>query len=325
MKLINIKQKYKSSLRLWVLWGSVLGLGACAYDPNDIAESNSGEPQSRNLSDKLGSDLVISERVVIKSYPEKIRRLTILDGAVLATNGHPLSLDVEEIVSFNGRIDTTPVDPAPSLGSAGSSGGLFHLSAKRGRGNLLIVAGGQNGGEGVKGSVGARGAKGPRGNNGEAGYELDCLLRSPIIRLFRPDSPRCFKRWYCKRQTGNGGRGAQGARGKVGGIGGNGGNSAKVFVKIEDPSEINISTEVLVGKGGSGGQGGDGGRGGQGGDAGSRDRQKECRTASSGPEGPQGQQGPQGARGFDAEENPICLALGSARIGDCKNFEHFTQ
>jgi len=80
MKLVNIKNKYKSSLRLWVLWGSVLELGACAYDPNDIVESNSGEPQSRNLSDKLGSDLVISERVAIKSYAKKIRRLDSASG-----------------------------------------------------------------------------------------------------------------------------------------------------------------------------------------------------------------------------------------------------
>jgi len=74
------KEKYKNGLRLWVLWGSVLGLGACAYDPNDIAGLNSGEPQSRNLSDKLGSDLVISERVVIKSYAKKIRRLDSASG-----------------------------------------------------------------------------------------------------------------------------------------------------------------------------------------------------------------------------------------------------
>jgi hypothetical protein len=80
MKLVNIKNKYKSSLRLWVLWGSVLGLGACAYDPNDVAESNSGEPQSRNLSDKLASDLVISERVDIKSYAKKIHRLDSASG-----------------------------------------------------------------------------------------------------------------------------------------------------------------------------------------------------------------------------------------------------
>ena len=75
MKLVNIKNKYKSSLRLWVLWGSVPGLGSCAYDPNDVAGSSRGEPQSRNLSDKFGSDFVISERVVLKSYAKKIRRL----------------------------------------------------------------------------------------------------------------------------------------------------------------------------------------------------------------------------------------------------------
>ena len=58
-----IKNKYKKGLRLWVLCGSVLWLGACAYDPNDGAESNSGEPQSRIFSDNIGRDLVVLERL----------------------------------------------------------------------------------------------------------------------------------------------------------------------------------------------------------------------------------------------------------------------
>jgi hypothetical protein len=324
MKLINIKQKYKSSLRLWVLWGSMLGLGACAYDPNDIAGSNSGEPQSRDLSDKLGSDLVISERVVLKSYPEKIRRLTILDGAVLATNGHPLSLDVEEIVSFNGRIDTTPNEPVPSAGGQGASGALFQLSAKRGRGYLHVMAGGQNGGIGAKGPTGETGGKGARGHAGKNDYQTDCLL-SALSVLNREFPGRCFKNWYCSRQTGDGAQGGRGGTGKPGLQGGDGGNSSPVLIELEDPSGIIISTEVQVGKGGFGGPGGDGGLGGSGGAPGSRDSRKLCRSANRGPRGPRGNQGPLGPSGDDGKEQPICLRLGAAQIGDCRDFKEMTQ
>lgn len=324
MKYINIKQKYKSSLRLWVLWGAVLGLGACAYDPSDVAESNSGEPQSRTLSDKIASDLVISERMVIKSYPEKIRRLTILEGAVLATNGHPLSLDVEEIVSFNGRIDTTPTEPVASVESHGASGGLFQLSAKRGRGNLHIVAGGQNGGVGAKGALGDPGSKGARGHDGKNDYQTDCLLSA--LSVFHREFPgRCFKNWYCSRQTGDGAQGGRGGTGKPGLKGGAGGDSSPVLIDLEDPSGIIITTEVQVGKGGIGGPGGDGGPGGQGGDPGSRDSRKLCRSANRGPQGPLGNQGPLGPSGDDGKEQPFCLRLGAAQIGDCRDFETMTQ
>jgi len=324
MKLVNIKNKYKSSLRLWVLWGSMLGLGACAYDPNDVAGSNSGEPQSRNLSDKLGSDLVISERVVLKSYPEKIRRLTILDGAVLATNGHPLSLDVEEIVSFGGTIDTTPVDPAATTGASGASGGLFRLSAKGGRGNLLIISGGQNGGVGAKGPSGETGAKGGRGQSGKNDYQTDCLL-SALSVLNRDFPGRCFKNWYCSRQTGDGAMGGRGGPGKAGLQGGAGGDSSPILLDLEDPSGLIVSTEIRVGRGGVGGLGGDGGSGGQGGDPGSRDSRKLCRSANRGPKGPIGPQGPTGPSGNDGSEQPICLRLGPAQIGDCRDFEELTR
>ncbi len=116
MKLINKIKKDKNGLRLWILVVSAMGLGACACELGDVAGSNSSEPQSRNLQDELGTDLVISERMLAKIYSDKIRRFTILEGAVLATNGHPLKLDVEEIVSFGGIIDTTPVDPLPVIG-----------------------------------------------------------------------------------------------------------------------------------------------------------------------------------------------------------------
>lgn len=299
-----------------VLLGVVVG---CAYDP--MMDDGDSKSEFHADDSERGIDLVVNSSLVLNGTPDKIARLIFLQDAVLSTDGADLKLVVDEIISHGGKISTLPTSTKPELGSDGRSGGSLRIEARTGRGHLTILAEGQDGGEGVKGATGARGPKGPRGNIGEAGYELDCLFASPIRKLFHPDSPRCFKRWFCKRQTGDGGRGGQGATGSIGGVGGDGGDSAKVFVQIGDPSQLSISTEVKIGQGGAGGQGGDGGRGGEGGDAGSRDSRKECRKANVGPEGSKGHQGPRGPRGFDAEASPVCLVLGSARIGDCDAFQ----
>jgi hypothetical protein len=321
-----IKQKYKNGLRLWILLAAGCGLGACAYDPAESVGSNGGEPQSKNSLDEIGSDLVVSERLVLKSYPEKIRRLTLLEGAVLATNGQALQLDVEEVVSFGGVIDTTPVDPTPAAGANGISGGLFHLTATRGRGNLSIVAGGQSGAVGLKGAVGEVGAKGGRGGNGANDYTTECWFSALALFERDPGGPgHCHKNWSCSRQTGDGAQGARGTIGKPGLAGGSGGDSAPILVELEDPSGLLVSTEAHPGKGGSGGQGGDGGIGGPGGDPGARDSRNICRVANRGPQGTRGDQGPLGLGGKDGNEQPICLRLGVAQIGNCRDFDDLMQ
>jgi hypothetical protein len=289
----------------------------CAYDPM----MDEGDSKSEFHADDLerGIDLVVNSSLVLNGAPEKIARLIFLQDAVLSTDGADLKLVVDEIISHGGKISTLPISTKPELSADGLSGGSLHVEARTGRGHLTILAEGQSGGEGAKGSSGARGPKGPRGNNGETGREVECM--SLGLLSFFPDRPGpCFPRYYCKRQTGDGGRGGQGHRGGKGSRGGNGGDSAAVFVQIKDPSDLSIATESHVGLGGAGGQGGDGGRGGEGGDAGSQDRAKECRKASSGPEGPRGPTGERGSKGTDGKRNPICLVLGSARIGDCDAF-----
>lgn len=298
--------------------------GGCAYDPAEVAKAV--EPQARTLPDEIGSDLVVSERLVLKSSPGKIRRLILMDGAVLSTNGQALRIDAEEVISTNGIIDTTPSDPSLATGASGVAGGLLHLKAKRGRGNLLIVAGGQNGAPGVKGLKGDTGTKGGRGNNGEADYTTECWLLA-LSRVERePGGPgRCHKNWYCSRQTGNGAPGARGGTGKPGLPGGNGGDSSPVLLELEDPSGLLVTAEVRPGKAGDGGQGGDGGLGGPGGDAGRRDSRNLCRVASGGSQGPQGSQGTFGAAGKDGSQQPLCLRLGAAQVGDCRDFEELTR
>ena len=341
MKLINNIQKYKNKMRIWVLLAWMLGLGACAYDPAmeeksnnkpEIAEKEQEEntiddPEDESVDeDEVDDrvDLLVSERLLLKSFPEKIRRLTFLENSVLETDGANLKLDVEEIVSFGGSIDTTPKTKPSGFGNKGNDGGLLFIHAQRGRGDLKIIAGGQNGSIGAKGARGKSGSKGARGHDGKNDYQTECLL-SVLTILDREFPGRCFKNWYCSRETGDGAIGGRGATGKTGLRGGAGGDSSPIFVKLEDPSDIVISTEVRFGKGGIGGSGGDGGLGGQGGDPGSRDSRKLCRSANRGPQGPRGKQGPSGPNGTDGKEQPICLRLGAAQIGDCRDFNNLTQ
>lgn len=315
-----------------LLVGAVAG---CAYDPElegvdvnpEFHASDLNEDQDE--SEDKGIDFVVNENTVLTSVPEKIGRLIFMQDAVLSTDGASLKLVVDEVISHGGVISTLPRSSKPERGADGLSGGSLYLEARTGRGHLTIISEGQNGGEGVKGDSGIPGAKGPRGSNGEADYELDCLFASPESNLSsfleRPEPRPCFKRWYCSRQTGDGGRGGKGGRGKSGGEGGSGGDSAKVLVKVEDPSQLSISTEVSVGLGGLGGAGGNGGRGGAGGDAGSQDSKRKCRRANRGPEGALGDRGPRGPNGRGGTENPVCLMLGGARIGDCRDFEEVDE
>ena len=331
------KYKNKNGLRLSILLAVGFALGACAYDPVPDVGSNSSEPQADNS--KNGDpgtrnaakspalhDLVVSGRLVVTSYPESIGRLTILEGGVLATDGQELALDVQEIVSWNGVIDTTPQNPALTIGSSGRSGKLFHLTAKSGSGQLKIISAGQNGATGQQGSTGDAGGTGGRGSDGADNFSTECWLASFSPFGHEPGGTgHCSKNWYCSKQTGDGAQGARGGTGRVGLSGGPGGDASPVLVELADPTGIQISTEVRIGKGGDGGLGGNGGPGGGGGDPGSRDSKNLCRVAERGPQGPVGDQGPQGPTGKDGVPKPVCLRLGVAQIGDCGDFDELTQ
>lgn len=314
-----------------MLWSAVVG---CAYDPameeevkkSDVDENESGSKTKKKKSSKeksnseengievadKGIDFVVNNHVILTGVPEKIGRLIFMKDAILSTDGSDLVLVVDEIISHSGTISTFPISTKPRAGGSGKSGGSLRLETRTGRGRLTILSHGQDGAQGTKGRVGASGSKGPRGRSGVSDSIVECLM--PFQPAF------CATRNYCKKQTGDGGLGGQGKKGGAGTQGGNGGNSAQVFVKIEDPSQLNIFTDIQVGLGGLGGLGGDGGKGGKGGDGGKRDHAKECRVAKQGPIGLRGPQGAQGRSGSDGLKMPVCLVLGTARIGDCDAF-----
>ena len=224
-------KKYKNGLRLWVLMGMAAVFGACAYDPAEEVSKDRVESQSRNDSGEGGKgeipfDLVVSDRLVLTGKPEKIRRLTILENAVLSTNGQELKLVVEELVSSNGTIDTTPITPIPKVGANGLSAGLLSIKVEHARGRLTLIAGGQDGGLGRKRSASKK--------------RVQFAIR-----------------------------------------GGSGGDSSPILFELTEPADLLVSTDPVPGKAVSGGK--------------------------------------------DGSEKPICLRLGNAQIGDCRDFENLTQ
>lgn len=259
-----------------------------------------------------------------------VNRVFFSPASRIITYGQTFEVNVNEIVSENGTIETFPEGRRADTENAGRAGGLVQIRAKTGRGVLHIVARGENGGAGAPGGAGAAGPKGTRGNEGQCDQRWTRALGSPVFNLIPVayagrdpgdirDPIRRRLESYCKTQTGDGAPGGQGFQGSAGNAGRGGGDSAKVYVQIDDPARIQIKPYVFVGMGGSGGSGGQGGPGGPGGDPGDR-RCNECRAANSGPPGGQGPAGLQGPGGPNGQAQPICLRLNSASFGDCDTF-----
>lgn len=315
------KEQERREMRILGLALMMIFVAACAYDP--MME----EGEFQNLSGDQGIDFVVSDKMILTSSQPKIKRLIFMENSVLSTEGADLNLVVDEIISHNGTIRTKASGSPATLGSDGVSGGMLRIQAKKARGHLSIIAEGQSGATGMTGAAGLHGSQGSKGHSASVSRQRACpfMLDTKFLREGPGPIDRCYWESYCSRETGDGARGAQGSQGDTGGVGGRGGDSATVMVEIEDPSLVTIATESIAGSGGMGGEGGVGGQGGPGGDAGDRDKGKVCRIAQLGPEGFVGPSGNTGSQGANGERKPICLVLGSAQIGDCKQFKDLTQ
>ncbi len=176
MNFINKKRKYKSGLRLLILLAGGGVLGACGYDPPEGVPLRTVESQSNDV----GIDLVVPDRLVLKSSPGKIRRLVLLEGAVLSTDGYNLKLEIEELVSFGGTISTTPISRSSETERRGRSGGELQILAQKGQGRLRIISGGQDGVSGakrVKATKSKRARAGaPGGNGGDSSAVLFVMI-----------------------------------------------------------------------------------------------------------------------------------------------------
>ncbi len=279
-------------------------------------------------------DMAVKEQVVI-SKVDGIGRLFLSSTARLTTEGKDTVIAVDEIISENGIIESFSEGTQAPIGESGRSGGNITIKAKRGRGNLIIHARGESGGVGIPGANGVNGKKGQAGGYGLGTHEVvnvvcNCGHRAHELRegmkqgnIFAHLHFQMERsRHRCITQPTDGQQGQPGTAGAPGSHGGKGGNSARVYVELEDPSQLQVNVFTIPGKSGAGGAGGIGGKGGPGGDPGSTslDFFSNCREPRAGASGQGGVNGKPGLPGMTGTEEPICLRLGGQSSPDCHKF-----
>lgn len=122
---------------------------------------------AKEVSVTVPLDKETTEKEVVTDI-KGINRLFINGGMV--TNGAPLTIDVNEIITSGKWNFIVTYIPAPTAapGVQGVTPGDIHIHAKSGQGKLFIFSEGGNGGNGEKGKPGANG-----GDSGQVLVEID--------------------------------------------------------------------------------------------------------------------------------------------------------
>ena len=273
--------------------------------------------QSQTARARVPLDFVVEGTQIVNRIGSDYGRLFFKPGSRILTQGRGLEINVTEIISQDGIIETFPENQTAESGLRGRSSGVITIQAKRAaRGILRFYLRSESGGVGAPGAAGGPGARGAPGAPGESGYF--------------PGMPDGVN--YCFKAPSNGGRGDKGARGGSGGRGADGGDIDLLSVSILEESGFQMPVEVSAGRGGAGGEGGCGGVGGEGGAAGvvvekkifpgrqpdliQRINLPVCK-ANSGSRGEDGERGSQGSNGIDGNVIPYCIRIGSNSLGTC--------
>lgn len=266
----------------------------------------------QSTSITVPKDLVVSELIKANSLTD-YKRIFIKETGVIETRGERLELTADELHSFGGVIQTYGAENLAPMGLDGRMPEILVIQTQRAFGNLTIKAIGQNGGKGVTGSKGSKGAPGNNGGTARSQRRLSGGGRDG----FGGDTTVCMT----EPNEAEGKRGGQGSQGGTGGKGGNGGKSPKVYVRIDETSELDIKIDKVAGKGGEGGDGGPGGDGGDGGKPGTGDSNGACNPPKTGEQGPIGPQGPKGQVGLEGlTDSPTCIKTPKGSEGACTQF-----
>ncbi len=299
------------------------------YLLKQLPADKSSEPRQVVLT--IPRDLEVSG-MTMTSKIEGIRRLFLNASARLVTEGKDSLIAVEEIISDNAVIETFGEGTRAGAGRPGRDGGAIVIKAKSGSGTLSIYSRGESGGNGIAGSTGKDGALGKKAVQAISTHlavdvVCDCSgladeLRERLkgINLFAALQYQAEQvRHRCIQEPTDGFPGGAGTAGGHGSHGGRGGDTAKVFVEVENNSNLEIKTFQVPGLAGAGGQGGKGGDGGFGGDGDFLiyDAFRNCRESKPGPNGPAGSDGRPGLGGQDGKEQPMCLNLGGNKSAGC--------
>ncbi len=345
---VHLKWKMKEDPAAWRLRREVRSEGAKPLVTLDGSEReyvdttvSAGETYKYYLETSEGSakaevtalvysDLVIQGVMTPESFAA--HRLFFTPGSKIRTEGKDVQINVEEIISDGGTVESFHYGQTAPEEQPGRAGRRIEIRAKRASGLLYVTAQGENGGRAARGaSITQPAERGPRGVNGQCGYrgtEVNCeSLTADNLELWRrlaatPGPTQhvyqdALSKLYCKVQPGDGGPGLPGKQGEKGGTGGAGGDSGEIYVRVENAANFEVKPNLYPGHGGEWAPGGNGGPGGPGGDPGRQDHLKLCRLATQGPDGPNGLMGPWGEKGKEGRLQTFCLHLGSTRLGTC--------
>jgi hypothetical protein len=253
-------------------------------------------------------DVVVRDEVHLASwlhFTRPIGKLTFRRGSRLVSDGFPVRLVVDEIISEGGVLETFEEGQKATRGNAGRSGGIIVLEAARASGDLRVILRGEGGGDGRNGNAGQPG--GPGAN------APDILLKSIVV--FNGQQAPPLER---------GRDGSPGNPGENGQDSGAGGSAGSIHVSIKEHSQFNISFEEMPGAGGDPGAGGIGGPGGAGGLGGTYYvivdgvRRNYGDRAPNGTAGPSGAHGGTGRTGAPGGQANVCSFAKELHIGDCE-------
>lgn len=255
----------------------------------------------------IPQDLVFGEakgRDLTEDIKLKAKRAFFLSKSEFSTNGFKFDLEVEELISDNGTLQTYPESSKAEPDLHGKAAGDVQIKARSASGKLKVFMRGQHGGDGANGAAHINAAaSGAQSGEGES----HCTCGPSCHKNNSP--PVCT----CKKVGVAGGTGATGAPGNSGGNAGNGGSTGRLTVLVQDGREFDLQ---YVRKPGLAGLPGKGSKGQLGGAGGPKRKRGEC----VGPAGASGKNGPDGQDGhpaLDGKEDQICIYIASEEKNDC--------
>jgi hypothetical protein len=258
-----------------------------------------------------------------KPWVIQAKRLILKPGGKLVSRGADIQIEVEELYTEGGQIETfsdSQQQTNPQVGQDGRNSGRLIVQAKKEfQGKLKLISRGEAGGSGIPGlSAQELGlgipAPAEAGNPGVVGVDIgfsrglnfEALPRELPERPSRPIP-------FCETAARDGGHGQKGFPGGAGGPGMRGGDSGEIRLYV--PANVQPDIEIIripgaPGLGGQGGLGGPGGEGGNGGAPGVFAGRTICPAGNKGPQGPVGDTGASGAIGQAGQVVLACVFKG---------------
>ncbi len=172
--LANGKSIFQTSGKMNIFDDFVDGGASIDYELQQFDGSGAASMQIQKKI-TIPLDYVFSEKVVLSENVKfKGGRLFLLNKPLVQTLGFNMSFDVDEVISDDATIETYPLNSKRMWQETGDSGGNISITARNGKGHLIVVMRGVHGGDG-RGSVclvnfNAFCNAGGGGKGGDAGY-----------------------------------------------------------------------------------------------------------------------------------------------------------